>query len=62
MSTWMQLAYAIPLVLMLVYLWPSAKRMLRESPKGSARDWQGILLPLAAVILFVLLLISMVRP
>jgi hypothetical protein len=39
---------------------PSAKRMVKESPKGSSSDWMGFIFPMAVVILFIILLISLV--
>jgi hypothetical protein len=33
---------------------------LTESPRGSAADWLGLLLPIAAVVAFVLLLLALI--
>lgn len=57
---WMQIGSALLLGAMLVFLWPRARAMLRDSPKGSTQDWIGFALPIAAVALFVLLLMSVV--
>lgn len=51
---------ALLLVAMLVLLWPRARQMLTDSPPAQAGDWQGFLLPLVAVALFVLLLMKLV--
>ncbi|MEM7541304.1 MAG: hypothetical protein AAF384_06900 [Pseudomonadota bacterium] len=49
------------LALVLVMFWfPSARRMWQNSPDAEPGDWQGVLLPLAAVVGFVLLLIALV--
>lgn len=53
MSTWMKILWAIPLVLMLVFLLPRAKQMLKDSPEAKPGDWNAILLPIALVIGFV---------
>jgi len=58
---WMKITAALVLGAMLVYLFPRAKLMLKQSPRGSSEDWRSVLIPLLAVILFVILLISMVR-
>jgi hypothetical protein len=56
----MQIAIAVFLVLMLVFLFPRAKHMFLNSPKAESGDWSGALLPLAGVIGFVVLLIWLV--
>jgi len=56
----MQIASAIFLVLMLVFLFPRAKQMFFNSPKAESGDWGAVLLPLLGVIGFVILLISLV--
>ena len=48
------------LVMMAVYLFPRAKHMLKESPKGSSSDWQGFVLVIIVVALFVVLLVKLV--
>ena len=57
---WMKIGSALLLVLMLVVLFPRAKQMLTESPKGSSADWRAFLIPMALVVGFVVLLIMMV--
>ena len=58
---WMKIGSALLIVAMLAVIWPRAKVMIRESPKGSAEDWKGALIPLALVALFVMLLVMAVR-
>ena len=55
-----QIASAIFLVLMLVFLFPRAKQMFTNSPKAESGDWNAALLLLAGVIGFVMLLIWLV--
>lgn len=57
----MKIAWAVVLGILAFRLWPVAKHWLEHGPKGSAEDWRGLLLPIAAVVGFVLLLIWMVR-
>lgn len=54
---WMKIGSALLLGAMIVFLWPRAKVMMTESPKGSSDDWKGLLLPLLAVIGFIALLV-----
>lgn len=57
MEMWMKIGSAILLGAMLLYLWPRAKVMIKESPKGSAEDWKSALIPLLLVAGFIILLI-----
>ncbi len=57
---WMKIGSALLLIMMLVYLWPRAKQMLDESAEAKDRDWMGFLLPVAAVVGFVILLMAIV--
>ena len=58
---WMKLLYAAALVLMLVYLIPRAKQMMEISAQAENKDWKGAIIPLIAVVIFVIFLISLVR-
>ncbi len=57
----MKIGWAVLIGMLLIVLFPRARQMMANSPKGSADDWRGVILPLALVIGFVLLLISLVR-
>ena len=57
---WLKIASAALLVAMFFMILPSAKRMVKESPKGSSSDWMGFVIPMALVILFIILLIALV--
>ncbi len=57
---WMKIFSAILIVLMLVYLLPRAKDMIKNSPKASGNDLVAALIPLLLVIGFVFLLIKSV--
>ena len=57
---WMKIASAAFLVLMLVYLWPRARHMLKNSPKAQGNDLMAALIPLLLVLGFVFLLIKLV--
>ena len=58
---WMKLLYASALILMLVYLIPRAKQMMEVSAQAENKDWKGVVIPLVAVVVFVVFLISLVR-
>ena len=57
---WLKIGSALLLVAMMVYIWPSAKHMLSNSPDAEKGDWQAVILPILAVVGFVFLLIAMV--
>ena len=57
---WMKIGSAILLGAMIVYLWPRAKQMMKESRKAEAGEWRSVLLPILAVAGFVVLLVMMV--
>jgi hypothetical protein len=57
---WMKVGSAVLILAMMIYIWPSAKRMLNESPEAEKGDWRSVVVPLLAVIGFVILLIAMV--
>jgi len=57
---WMMIASAAILAAMLVYLFPRAKAMLQNSPKGSSSDWTSAMIPLVLVLVFVVVLVKMV--
>ena len=58
---WLQIGSAVLLVGMLVMIFPRVLHAMKNSPKGTTKDWMGFIVPLAAVIGFVVLLIMSVR-
>lgn len=60
MDIWMKVGSAVLIVMMLVFIWPRARHMLRNSPKGSTDDWKGALIPLVLVVVFIFILIKLV--
>ena len=57
---WLKIGSAVLVVAMMVFIWPSAKRMLHESPEAEKGDWQAVALPILAVVGFVVLLMWLV--
>lgn len=57
---WLKIGSALFLAAMLIYLFPRAKETIANSPKGSASDWMGFVIPVVAIVLFILLLITLV--
>ena len=52
---------AAVMIMLLFYLWPAFKAWQENGPKAEKGDWQAALLPLAAVVGVVILLVMMVR-
>jgi len=61
METWMKVASALFLGIMVWRLWPAANHWMKNGPKGSKKEWQGAAFLLLGVVGFVILLIMMVR-
>jgi len=57
---WMKIASAVFMLAMVIYLFPRAKQVVQNTPKGSMKDWMGYVLPMAAVVLFIIILIKLV--
>lgn len=60
MGDWQKWVAAGMMIMMVVYIFPRAKHMLKNSPKGSSNDWIGFLVLIGGVALFVVLLTKMV--
>ena len=60
MDLWLKIGSAILLVAMLVVLFPRARQMIKESPKGTTSQWFSFLIPVGIVVLFVVLLMQLV--
>jgi len=60
MEMWMKIGSALLLGMMLIVIWPRAKTMIKESPKGTAQEWKSALIPLLLVAGFIILLIMAV--
>lgn len=58
---WLKIGSAVFLGAMLIYIFPRMKQAIKHSPKGTMQDWMGYIIPIVAVILFVIFLIMSVR-
>jgi hypothetical protein len=57
---WIKIGSALFMLAMVIYLFPRAKHAVQNSPKGTLKDWMGYIVPMAAVVLFIIVLISLV--
>ena len=60
MNIWLQIGSAVVVVLMLVFLYPTAKQWMTDGPRAKPGDWQAALI-LLLVVGFVVLLILLVK-
>lgn len=58
---WMKILAVVGGVMMLFVMYPAYKHWSKNSPKAEEGDWQAAILPLAAVVGLVVLLVMMVR-
>ena len=57
MDTWEKVVIGIILVVLIFWLLPGTRQMIEKS-KGAPKDWKGLLIPIVAVVLFIMFLIS----
>jgi len=57
---WMTIGSVVLIIGMMIFIFPSMRRAVKTAPKGNMSDWMGFIIPLAAIIGFIILLINMV--
>lgn len=57
---WMKIISALALVMFIVILFPRARDMVKNSPKGTSSDWVSFVIPMIGIVLFIMLLIKLV--
>lgn len=60
MESWEAILLGIVAVVFVIWMFPGVKQRMQNSPKGSAEDWKGLIVPLLLVVVFVMFLISIV--
>jgi len=60
MSLWLKIGSAILILAMVVIMWPQARAMMKDSPKGSSDDWRTFIYLVLGIGLFVFLLTKLV--
>ncbi len=61
MGMWQQIGLGLIAAAALIFLLPAALRSRKEDRKATSDDWKGVLIPIAAVVGFVVLLILLVK-
>ena len=57
---WTQIGFAVLLGAMIIFMYPRVKHSMENSPKAEKGDWMSFIVPIVAVVGFVVLLIMMV--
>lgn len=60
LAGWEKILVGALAAVLVVWLWPGLRAAVQRSREARERDWGAALLPLAAVVLFVLLLVALV--
>ena len=61
MAGWEQILLGMAALVLLFLFWPGVKTAMQKSKEAENPDWQGALLPIGIVILFVILLIMFAK-
>ena len=61
MSMWEHALLGIVAFAVLFFFWPGANKAMEESQQVANPDWKGALIPVGAVILFVIMLIALAK-
>lgn len=59
LATWEMIALGAIAVVVLLLFFPGLKTMIRES-REAEKDWPGLIIPISAVVVFVIFLIMIV--
>jgi hypothetical protein len=61
MALWEQILLGMGGMLMLFFFWPGAKAAMEQSKEAENPDWQGALIPIGIVVLFVVVLVILAK-
>ncbi len=57
METWEQIALGAIILVIVIWRFPKISQQIKSDPEAP-KDWQGLLIPIGLVVLFVIFLIS----
>lgn len=61
MAAWEQVLLGIGALLLVFFFWPGAKAAMEKSRQAENPDWTSVLIPIAAVVMFIVLLVMFAR-
>ena len=59
LATWEKVLTGILVLLVLLWFRPGLKTFFAQSQQAGTKDWQGVLIPIGLVVLFVIFLLYM---
>ena len=57
---WMTIGSVVLIAGMMVFIFPRMRHAVKTAPKGSMDDWMSFIIPMIAIVGFIILLINMV--
>ncbi len=57
---WLSILTAVVFGAFVIFMFPRAKAMIKNSPKGTGQEWRGFAIIIIVVIIFVFMLIKLV--
>ena len=61
MAAWEQILLGIGALILVFIFWPGNKAALEKSRQAETPDWGGVFVPIAAVVIFIVLLVMVAR-
>lgn len=61
MALWEQILLGMGAVLLAFVFWPGVKMAMKKSREAENPDWQGVLVPVGIVVIFIILLIAFAK-
>ncbi len=61
MQIWEQVLLGLAAAILVFIFWPGARAAMQRSKEAENPDWQGALIPIGLVVLFVIILILIAR-
>ena len=61
MANWEQILLGMAALILAFVFWPGVKAAMQKSKEAENPDWQGALIPIGIVVIFVILLIVFAR-
>ena len=61
MQLWEQILLGIAALVLVFVFWPGVKVAMEKSRRAQNKDWKGVLVPVALVVLFIIVLIMIAK-
>ena len=61
MAVWEQVLLGVGGLVLVFFFWPGAKAAMEKSKQAENPDWGSVLIPISAVVIFIVLLVMVAR-